>query len=213
MICCAHQDSIIKYLSGWVSPTKKQGSMMATNQVLKEDVPHDMTLKALLFAIERHEGQTRRGTNLPYITHPIAVSYLVAQFKRSKHLPELVAAAILHDVLEDTPTTFIELAERFTPLVASLVLELTSDQDEIDRIGKVEYLKAKMAGMSSYALTIKLADRLHNVSDRPTAKMVRDTLEILAHLRAIRRLTKSQEILSEQIVAMCDTKGIIWRET
>ena len=178
---------------------------MPTNQV-PANGSQDMTLKALLFAIERHEGQTRRGTDLPYITHPIAVSYLVAQFKQSKHLPELVAAAILHDVLEDTPTTFAELAERFTPLVASLVLELTSDQAEIDRIGKLEYLKAKMAGMSSYGLTIKLADRLHNISDRPTAKMVRDTLEILAHLQVHRRLTAPQKTLMEQITTICEAK-------
>lgn len=169
----------------------------------------DMVLNALLFAIERHAGQTRRGTNLPYITHPIAVSYLVARFKRSKHLPELVAAAILHDVLEDTPTSFAELAERFTPLVASLVLELTSDPREINRLGKAEYLKCKLSGMSSYGLTIKLADRLHNVSDRPTAKTVRDTLDILAHLQECRCLTGSQTTLIEQIVQACKAQGAV----
>ncbi|MCR1345258.1 HD domain-containing protein [Acidithiobacillus ferrooxidans] len=180
--------------------------MTPTDRVPAKGISPDMTLNALLFAMERHKGQTRRGTDLPYITHPIAVSYLVAQFKRSKHLQELVAAAILHDVLEDTPTTFAELAEQFTPLVASLVLELTSDQAEIDRIGKREYLKAKMAGMSSYGLTIKLADRLHNISDRPTAKMVRDTLEILAHLQSHRRLTDPQKTLMERITTICEAK-------
>ncbi len=169
-------------------------------------IPQDMTLAALLFAIERHEGQTRRGTGLPYITHPIAVSYLVAQYKRSKHLSELVAAAILHDVLEDTPTTFAELADRFTPLVASLVFELTSDRAQIDRMGKVAYLKAKMCGMSSYALTIKLADRLHNICDRPSDKVVRETVEILAHVQAHRRLTVPQKSLVEHILRMCETR-------
>lgn len=168
----------------------------------------DLVLDALVFAIEKHAGQTRRGTNLPYITHPIAVSYLVAQFKQSKHLAELVAAAILHDVLEDTAATFTELTDRFTPLTASLVLELTSDSNEIDRVGKLVYLKAKLTGMSSYALTIKLADRLHNVSDRPTKKMLSDTLDLLAHLRARRRLTASQEALIEQITAICLARGI-----
>ena len=100
-----------------------------------------MVLDALLFATEQHDGQVRRGTDLPYITHPIAVSYIVAQFKRSRHLSELVAAAILHDVLEDTATSFADLAARFTPLVASLVHELTSDAAEIARVGKLEYLK------------------------------------------------------------------------
>lgn len=182
---------------------QNESSINTNNNTLAHE---GVVFSALKFALQRHAGQTRRSTNLPYITHPIAVSYLVAQFKRSKHLPELVAAAILHDVLEDTPTTFQELAEQFTPLVASLVLELTSDPDAITRIGKLEYLKAKMTGMSSYGLTIKLADRLHNISDRPTAKMVRDTLDILAHLQATRRLTGPQTTLVERITTICESK-------
>jgi (p)ppGpp synthase/HD superfamily hydrolase len=166
-----------------------------------------MVLDALLFATEQHDGQVRRGTDLPYITHPIAVSYIVAQFKRSRHLPELVIAAILHDVLEDTETSFADLAARFTPLVASLVHELTSDAAEIARVGKLEYLKSKMVGMSSYALVIKLADRLHNISDRPTPKMVGDTLEILAHIQKARRLTVTQQHLVERIILACDNTG------
>ncbi|CDQ10563.1 putative Guanosine-3' 5'-bis(Diphosphate) 3'-pyrophosphohydrolase [Acidithiobacillus ferrivorans] len=162
-----------------------------------------MVLDALLFATEQHDGQVRRGTDLPYITHPIAVSYIVAQFKRSRHLPELVTAAILHDVLEDTETSFADLAARFTPLVASLVQELTSDAAEIARVGKLEYLKSKMTGMSSYGLVIKLADRLHNISDRPTRKMVADTLEIIAYIQKARRLTAAQQHLAERIIAAC----------
>ena len=162
-----------------------------------------MVLDALLFAVEQHDGQVRRGTDLPYITHPIAVSYIVAQFKQSKHLSELVTAAILHDVLEDIATSFADLATRFTPLVASLVQELTSDAAEIARVGKLEYLKSKMTGMSSYGLVIKLADRLHNILDRPTQKMVADTLAIIAHIRKVRRLTAAQEHLTERIVVVC----------
>lgn len=167
-----------------------------------------MVLDALLFAVEQHNGQVRRGTDLPYITHPIAVSYIVAQqFKQSKHLSELVTAAILHDVLEDTATSFADLATRFTPLVASLVQELTSDAAEIARVGKLEYLKSKMTGMSSYGLIIKLADRLHNISDRPTRKVVADTLEIVAHIQKARRLTAAQQHLAERIIVACGNAG------
>ena len=181
---------------------------MPTTNLFPPARPTDgMVLDALLFATEQHDGQVRRGTDLPYITHPIAVSYLVAQFKRSRHLPELVAAAILHDVLEDTATSFTDLAARFTPLVASLVQELTSDSAEITRVGKLEYLKSKMTGMSSYGLLIKLADRLHNISDRPTRKMVADTLEIVAHIQKARRLTAAQQHLAERILAACGNAG------
>jgi (p)ppGpp synthase/HD superfamily hydrolase len=166
----------------------------------------DMILDALRFATEKHDGQFRRGTNLPYITHPVAVSYVVIQTKQSKHLLELATAAILHDVLEDTETSFTDLAVRFTPLVASLVHELTSDDREIARVGKREYMKAKMKGMSSYALVIKLADRLHNVSDNPTQKMVRDTMDILVYLEYVRKLTAPQKGLVNRIWQSCRAK-------
>lgn len=167
-------------------------------------VDDGMVMDAFLFAHEKHGGQTRKGSGLPYITHPLAVSYLVAKFKKSKHLPELLAAAILHDLLEDTDVTFAELAERFTPLVASLVLELSSDKAEIKRVGKVEYLKKKMVGMSSYGLVIKLADRLHNISDNPTEKTVSDTLEILQYITANRKLTNPQKGLVHDIELRCN---------
>lgn len=164
----------------------------------------EMVLDALVFAIQKHDGQFRKGGQIPYITHPIAVSYIVAQYKGSSRLAELVTAAILHDVLEDTQTTLQELAERFTYLVASIVYELTSDPVEIARMGKFEYLKNKMLHMSSYAFTIKLADRLHNVSDKPTKKMVDDTLATMDYLYATRkRITVPQRRLMEKIIQAC----------
>lgn len=155
---------------------------------------------ATLFAEARHFGQFRRGTGLPYITHPVAVRDIVHQRKRSKHLEAILAATVLHDVLEDTPTTFSELVEEFNPLVASLVLEVTSDISEIARIGKLEYQKKRLQGMSSYALVIKLADRLHNISDNPTAKMIADTRELMAYLVQNRKLSATQYSLVEQII-------------
>jgi (p)ppGpp synthase/HD superfamily hydrolase len=163
-----------------------------------------MVLDALLFAAEKHGGQTRKGSGLPYVSHPIAVSYIVAAYKSSKNLADLVTAAILHDLLEDTEVTFIELATRFNPLVASLVLELSSDRVEIARIGKLEYLKRKLAGISSYGLVIKLADRLHNVSDQPTDKTISDTVELLTHIRTVRKLSKTQNRLVDKIMSICE---------
>lgn len=155
----------------------------------------NLVLKATQFAIEKHHGQVRRGDGRPYVTHPLAVSYIVATYKRSKHLDEILAASLLHDTLEDTDTNFVELATEFTPLVASLVHELTSDETLIQKMGKLEYMKTKMSGISSYALVIKLADRLHNISDSPTKKMVKDTREILKHLEETRSLTRTHKML------------------
>ena len=162
-----------------------------------------MVLEAVKFANNRHRGQVRRGSGDPYVTHTIAVSYLVAAFKRSKHLEAILVAAILHDVLEDTATTFSEIARRFSPMVASLVQELTNDEAEIAKIGKLAYQTKKLLGMSSYGLVIKLADRLHNVSDRPTQKMIEDTLELMCRLKKGRKLSKTHKELVAAIEEQC----------
>ncbi|KVP16841.1 hypothetical protein WJ84_00785 [Burkholderia ubonensis] len=162
-----------------------------------------MLLDAINFANERHAGQVRKGSGDPYVTHTIAVSYLVAIYKRSSKLVELLVAAILHDCLEDTETTFEELATRFSPLVATLVFELSNDEEKIAVMGKLDYQTKKLLGMSSYALVIKLCDRLHNVSDNPTEKMVADTLVLMQRLRDGRKLSRPQMELVEAIEAIC----------
>jgi (p)ppGpp synthase/HD superfamily hydrolase len=85
-------------------------------------------LKAASFAAEKHAAQKRKGdTAEPYINHLLEVAHLV-----STALPEpdanLVIAAILHDVIEDTGVTRDELAERFNSDVAELVAEVTDDK-------------------------------------------------------------------------------------
>lgn len=167
-----------------------------------------MILKALKFSNRKHHGQVRKGSGAAYVTHPIAVSYLVAAYKRSKHLEELISAALLHDALEDTDTTFIEIAQKFTPLVASLVLELSNDPEQIEKVGKLEYQKKKILGMSSYGLIIKLADRLHNISDHPTDKMVADTIELLEFLKKNRKLSKTHKAIIADIIKLCDEKPL-----
>lgn len=163
----------------------------------------NLVLKAIKFADLKHEGQVRKGSGEKYVTHPVAVSYLVSAYKQSKRLDELIVAAILHDTLEDTDTTFVELATEFTPLVASLVLELTNDPHQIEILGKLEYQTRKMIGMSSYGLVIKLADRLHNISDQPTEKMVADTLKLMEALLLRRKLSDTHINLIDEILSIC----------
>jgi hypothetical protein len=107
-------------------------------------------------------------------------------------------------VLEDTATTFAELTEVFSPLVASLVFELTNDQEAIKVMGKLDYHKKKLSGISNYGLVIKLADRLHNVSDNPSDKMLTDTIELLLHVKKVRRLTGSQSKIVKAILTKCE---------
>jgi len=165
-----------------------------------------MFIDALNFAHKKHVGQFRRGTGLPYITHPIAVSKLVESFTGSNADTELLAAALLHDCLEDTDTTFTELQTTFSPKVALLVNELTNDEAKMREVGKLEYQTQKLLKMSSQGLVIKLADRLHNIADRPSFKMLRDTQTLLQHLKTGRELTMPQTQMVFAIDTICEKR-------
>lgn len=156
---------------------------------------------ALAYAAMKHQGQTRSGGQ-PYITHPERVAQYIKQYKQSHNLDALLSAAYLHDTVEDTDTTHEDLEKLFGGLVAALVKELTSDKEEISKMGKAEYLTRKMIGMSSWALVIKLADRLDNVQDIATAKTPewrqrykRETEQVLSTLEQNRVLSGTHKKL------------------
>jgi (p)ppGpp synthase/HD superfamily hydrolase len=163
-----------------------------------------MLLKALRFCDSKHEGQVRKVSNKPYASHPIHASYLLGKYKQSHRQEELIVVMLLHDTLEDTETTFLELASEFTPLVASLVLELTSCDHQIEQFGKNEYLKKKLVGMSSWGLVLKLVDRLSNVMDSPKMSYCENTLDLMNHLKANRKLTPTHKAIIIDILFVCN---------
>jgi len=157
--------------------------------------------EALQYATQAHAGQTRSGGE-PYITHPMRVADHIKQYKQSHNLDALISAAYLHDTIEDTDTTHEALHDLFGGLVASLVKELTSDPEQIKKVGKAQYLAHKMAAMSGYALVIKLADRLDNVKDITTArtpqwrqKYKNETEHILNYIEKTRALSGTHQKL------------------
>ena len=162
-----------------------------------------LILKALEFAKEKHKNQIRKVSKAEYVTHPIAVSYLLASYKKSKNMEYLLCAALLHDTLEDTDTTIEEIKDIFGEFVSNLVVELTSDPNEIKNIGKNEYLKNKLLKISSYALTIKLVDRLSNILDNPTDKYKSDTIDLVLFLEKNRRLNRTQKVILSDILLEC----------
>jgi GTP diphosphokinase / guanosine-3',5'-bis(diphosphate) 3'-diphosphatase len=162
-----------------------------------------LIIKAREFATKKHDGQVRRdGT--PYINHAFRVMSIVFEFKERNRLDELFAAALLHDTLEDTNTGISELRENFGEVIALLVVELTTDKLRSKVVGKTEYLSGKFSNeraISSWALVIKLADRLDNVSDLDTSdrnfavKKKAETLGILNVLEKKRELTNTHKKL------------------
>ena len=160
--------------------------------------------EVLEFATERHKGQMRTDGS-EYITHPIRVSELVAKYKPSSNQNILKAGALLHDVLEDTYTSYRELKDKFGVVVASLVMEVTSSDFVSKMVGKQVYLAHKMQYMSSYALVIKLADRLDNLMDMQGMPVDRikktffDTIYMINFIETKRLLTDAQSNLIQAI--------------
>jgi len=108
-----------------------------------------------------HRGQVRNGSGgMPYVEHPIAVA---ARLDEHGYRDEAIAAALLHDVVEDSDTTLEELREQFGDVVAGLVGALTDDES-IDsyRERKAEH-RERVAAAEGEALAIYGADKLANI--------------------------------------------------
>ncbi len=123
----------------------------------------DLEARALAFAKTAHVsiGQTRKYTGEPYIVHPIAVAEIV---RSVPHTPEMIAAAYLHDVVEDTPVTIEEIRAAFGDKVAELVDWLTdvSWPGDGNRRTRRELDLKHTAKAPPAAKTIKLADLIDN---------------------------------------------------
>jgi len=125
---------------------------------------HTLILKAAHFAAEKHRDQRRKDKNAsPYIIHPISVALAITQIGGVDD-PETLAAALLHDTLEDTETTPEELEAEFGKKVCEYVLDVSDDKtlpkDERKR-RQIEHAKK----ISKGAALIKLGDKISNVTD------------------------------------------------
>ena len=121
-------------------------------------------LRALAFAAHKHRDQRRKNIEAsPYINHPIALARVLS-VEAGLTDPVLLAAAVLHDTLEDTETSFEELRERFGKTVASVVLEVTDDKT-LDKSERKRLQIEHAAGISRRAKLVKLADKICNVRD------------------------------------------------
>ena len=118
-----------------------------------------MVQKAIDFATKVHEGQYRKGTDRPYIVHPMEVGKIVSTMTQDE---EIISAAILHDTIEDTDVTYEDLKQEFGTRVADLVAAESEDKSKtwIERKGHtLEHLKT--ASQAEKILT--MADKLSNI--------------------------------------------------
>ena len=121
--------------------------------------------KAIQFATEAHEGQYRKYTHEPYITHPLAVMEIVRGVPG--HTEEMLVAAVLHDVAEDTDVSLMQIQEEFGDVVSDLVLHLTdiSKPEDGNRLKRKRKDAEWYAQGSAEAQTIKVADFIDNTRD------------------------------------------------
>lgn len=123
-----------------------------------------VVLKAKDFATRAHAAQVRKYTNEPYMVHPIRVAHRLTQEKFPDHV---VAAAMMHDVLEDTPVKYGHIEKEFGPHIAKLVNEVTDVSRKSDGNRAIRKLidRAHLAASSHYGASIKLSDLLDNTQD------------------------------------------------
>ncbi len=118
-----------------------------------------MIREAVEFAVEAHRGGVRKGTQVPYIVHPLEAAVIVGSMTDDE---ELIAAAVLHDVLEDTDASEEELRRRFGDRVTDLVVQETDDKTRSWQERKQSKLeKAKKADPELKLLI--LGDKLSNI--------------------------------------------------
>ena len=123
-----------------------------------------LILKACEFAADKHRNQRRKDhARTPYINHPLAVARVLSDEGGVKDA-EILAAAILHDTLEDTQTTREGLRKAFGRRVASLVAEVTDDKTlpkQVRKQRQIDHGPSKSQG----AALIKVADKICNLRD------------------------------------------------
>jgi len=121
-------------------------------------------MTALDFAAEKHKFQKRKGINpAPYINHPIKVAQTLVEVGGIEEV-SVLAAALLHDTIEDTDATVEELQTIFGKKITSIVLEVTDDKRMVWNERKA-YQIVKAPNLSKEAKLVKLADKTCNITD------------------------------------------------
>lgn len=163
-----------------------------------EDFPKN-TRAMYRFARRRHNdtGAIRKVSKQPYWVHPEGVAKIVMEHGGSDIE---IKAAMAHDTMEDAGVSYDDMVEKFGEKVASIVKEVTNDNDEIAKIGKERYISEELCSLSPEALTVKLADMLYNMKDSPTEKNYERMRKNVAFLMMNRKLDSKHLELAREIM-------------
>lgn len=126
----------------------------------------ELVSEAISFAVKAHDGARRKQSNIPYIMHPLEAAVIVSTMTEDQNV---ISAAVLHDVVEDTTVTINEIEEKFGKRIAQLVASETEDKradlppEETWRIRKEESLKVLKNTDDIAVLMVWLGDKLANI--------------------------------------------------
>lgn len=152
--------------------------------------PQTLVLRAAERAAQLHQDQRRKGANKrPYINHPLEVAQRLAAVAGITD-PEILAAALLHDTVEDTTATEQDILDEFGSRVADLVAEVTDDKS----LAKAERKRLQVEHaphLSTEAGLIKISDKTSNVLD-----LVRDPPPDWPHQRLVAYLDWAEAVVS-----------------
>ncbi len=159
--------------------------LLAALAEYSDDLDRDLIVRAFRFAVSAHEGQQRRSGE-PFIMHPVGVATICAGLRLDE---QTIAAALLHDVVEDTGTDLATVREEFGDEVAQLV-------DGVTKLTRVQFQSREQAEAENYrkmvvamaedvrVILVKLADRLHNLR----------TIEYLGRQKQIQKSKEAIEV-------------------
>jgi len=125
-----------------------------------DDLP--LTQAAVEFAGARHAGQRRRADDAPFLLHPIEAASIL---ERAGYPDQVVAAAVLHDVLEDTDAQRSDLEERFGPEVAEIVATVSDDPSISDKEARKDDVRERVRRAGGYAQAVYAADKISKVRE------------------------------------------------
>ena len=123
----------------------------------------NLVTQAMIFAAEMHDGAVRKGSRIPYIVHPMEAAAIAASLTDD---PQVLAAAVLHDVMEDCGVPYEELVQRFGARTAQLV---RADSQCLGELAGADWCTRKRAAIGRLACAerdlklIVLADKLSNI--------------------------------------------------
>jgi (p)ppGpp synthase/HD superfamily hydrolase len=164
----------------------------------KNVLDFELINKAIYWAKKYHDGQLRKSGE-PFYSHPLEVAYMISDYNLKT---DVIAASILHDIIEDTEVTVRMIQNTFGQRIAEMVDRLTRDRPDGSKLSVGEILNNSYQEKDREVLLIKLFDRLHNMqtlgvkSPEKIKKIADETLLIFVALAIYLEVVEIKQKLS-----------------